>query len=272
MKSSLLPPAFTRCPSVELAAALSTLGAQVKLDISADKISGQSWKTILIATDTVDYEALGAKVIGGTAEEKPPEPSHNTRLILSLIRKGELQKTDPHHPALDVLRACKAADALLHWIQSGTDHRLVKVQGADRWQLLPGEIRPEVKSGPCLWGTRDRKMAAALVVLGFEIARLEDAAPHTLFCFRGPHAGGLPQTCLDLAQLVRTKRLQEDDPEHPLLWMLQGLINRDAIGDLLSKSQPLVLIRAPGTGRASLVSSNAKARTMDRVRAHLGIS
>ena len=272
MKSSLLPPAFTRCPSVELAAALSTLGAQVKLDISADKISGKAWRTILIGTDSVDYKALGARIIGKTGEEPPEEPSINTKLILSLIRRGELQQAEPHHPALDVLRACKAADALLDWIKTGRDHRLVKVKGSDRWQLLPGQILPEVKSGPCLWGTRDRKMAASLVCLGYEIARLEDTAPNTLFCFRGPHAGGLPQTCVDLAQLVRTKRLQEEEPEHPLLWMLQGLINRDAIGDLLRNSQPLVLIRAPGTGRASLVSSNTKGRTMDRVKQHLGIS
>ena len=271
MKSNLLPPAFTRCPSVELAAALSTLGAEVKLDISTDRISGQAWKTILIGTDSVDYKAIGARVIGKAGEEEPEAPSINTQLILSLIRKGELQQSDPHHPALDVLRACKAADALLAWIRTGEDHRLVRVQGAHRWQLLKGQIDPAVKSGPCLFGTRDRKMAAALVVLGYEIARLEGEAPSTLFCFRGAHADGLPQTCQDLAQLVRTKRLQESDPEHPMLWMLQGLINRDAIFDLLNTRQPLVLIRAPGTGRASLVSSNAKGRTMDRVKKHLGI-
>lgn len=271
MKSSLLPPAYTRCPSVELAAALSTLGAEVKLDISTDRISGQGWKTILIGTDSVDYKALGARIIGKSGEEETEEPSLNTQLILSLIKKGTLQETDPHHPALDVLRACKAADALLNWIRTGEDHRLVKVQGADRWQLLQGQIDPAVKSGPCLFGTRDRKMAAALLVLGYEIARLEDAAPNTLFCFRGPHADGLPQTCVELAQLVRTKRLQESDPEHPMLWMLQGLLNRDAISDLLRTREPLVLIRAPGTGRASLVSSNAKGRTMDRVKKHLGI-
>lgn len=271
MKSTL-PPAFTRCPSVELAAALSTLGAEVQLDISTDRISGQNWRTILIGTDSVDYRAIGARIIGkGGEEEEPKEPTVNTKLILGLIAKGKLQQDDPLHPALDVLRVCKAADSLLRWIQTGHDHRLVQVQGIDRWQLLPGHILPQVKNGPCLFGTRDRKLAATLVVLGYEIARLEGSAPNTLFCFRGPHAGGLPQACVDLAQAIRTRRLQERQPDHPALWMLQGLINRDAISDLLKTRKPLVLIRAPGTGRASLVSSNAKGRTMDHVKKHLGI-
>jgi hypothetical protein len=81
-----------------------------------------------------------------------------------------------------------------------------------------------------------------------------------------------PGLASDLAQAVRTRRLQEESPEHPLLWMLQGLINRDAIGDMMTRRAPLILIRAPGTGRASLVSQNAKGSTMDRVKRHLRIS
>jgi hypothetical protein len=53
--------------------------------------------------------------------------------------------------------------------------------------------------------------------------------------------------------------------------MMQGLSNRDAIRDLMENKKPLVLIRAPGTGRASLVSSNSKGAAMDRVKKHLGI-
>jgi hypothetical protein len=54
--------------------------------------------------------------------------------------------------------------------------------------------------------------------------------------------------------------------------MMQGLLNRDALGEMMRTRAPLVLIRAPGTGRASLVSANAKGRTMDRVKRHLRIS
>lgn len=270
MKSTL-PPAFTRCQSVELAAALSVLGAEVRLDISTDRITGKHWKTILIGTDSVDYKAIGARVIAKGQEEEAPEPTVSTKLIMNLILQRKLQELEPHHPALDVLRVCKAADAILDWIQKGHDYRLVKVQGADRWQLLPGQILPATKTGPCLFGTRDRKLAAVLCVLGYELARIEGSAPQCLFCFTGPHAGGLPQTCVDLAQAIRTRRMQETQPDHPALWMLQGLINRDAISDLLRTRQPLVLIRAPGTGRASLVSSNAKGRTLDHVKKHLGI-
>ena len=265
MKSTAAP-AYTRTTNVELAAALSVLGIEIKLDSSVDRISGQAWKTLLIGMDSVPYEAIGAK-----PEEGDTMPTHQTRLILGLIRNGMLQDQDPHHPALDVLRACKAADALKLWIKTGTEHLLAKVKGAERWVLVPGSIPQSIKSGPALFGTRDLKMAACLSVLGFPLARIDGSSPNVLFCFVGTSYTMPPAVASDLAQLHRTKRLEEASPEHPLLWMMQGLSNRDAIGDLMKSRAPLVLIRAPGTGRASLVSANAKGRTMDRVKRHLRI-
>lgn len=272
MKSTL--PAYTRCPTVELAAALGTLGIEVKVDVSTDRMKGWQWRTLLVGLESVPYKHMGLKETTEKGEHEAP--THQTQMVMDLILKGNLQSVDPHHPALDVLRACRAADALETWIRTGQDHLLVKIKGADRYMLKPGQISPEVKTGPCLWGTRDRKLAATLCTLGYTIARLEPGTDgHVLFCFTGPHmnAALMPMlTVVDMAQAWRTQRLQETEPEHPLLWMMQGLSNRDAIGDLLKNSKPLVLIRAPGTGRASLVSSNAKGRTMDRVKRHLGIS
>ena len=267
MKSTAAP-AYTRTTNVDTAAALSVLGIEIKIDSSVDRISGKAWKTILIGMDSVDYQAIGAKP---DTEDETPLPSHNTKLILGLLRNGELQKQDPTHPALDVLRACIAADSLREWIRSGEDHSLVKVAGCDRWKLIKSPIPPALKTAPALFGTRDLKMAAALTCLGFPILRLEGTAPSVLFCF-GQGMAQPPGLASDLAQAVRTRRLQEETPEHPLLWMLQGLINRDAIGDMMTKRAPLILIRAPNTGRASLVSQNANGTTMDRVRRHLRIS
>lgn len=263
-------PAYTRTTNVDFAAAVSVLGIEVKIDHSIDRISGQTWKTLLLGMDSVDYKAIGAKP-SAEDDDELPLPSHNTQLIVSLIRKGKLATTQPTHPTLDVLRACAAADALREWIKTGTDHILKPVKGCDRWKLTPAPIPHSLKTGPCLWGTRDLKMAAMLCVLGYPIARLEGSAPQTLFCFTGQHSTIPGLLAPDLAQGIRTKRLQATDPEHAALWMLQGLINRDAIGDMMAKKSPLVLIRAPGTGRASLVSVNAKGRTMDRVKNHLRI-
>lgn len=267
MKSPLAAPAYTRTKNVDLAAAFSVLGIEIKMDYSVDRISGNSWKSLLIGLDSVDYQAIGAK-----PDDETPLPSHKTELILSMLRKGMLQQSDPTHPVLDVLRVCKAEAALQTWIRTGQEHQLVKVEGCDRYQLVPANLPPSVKTGPCLFGTRDLKMASALCALGFPVARLEDAAPRTLICFTGPRLGTPPALASDLAQAIRTKRLQEETPEHPMLWMIQGLINRDAIRDMMNQRKPLVLLRAPGTGRASLVSSNAKARTMDRVQKHLRIA
>jgi hypothetical protein len=266
MKINRAAPAYTRTTNVELGAALSVLGIEIKLDHSVDKLSGQAWKTLLIGLDSVPFEAIGATNADGEA----PMPSHNTQLVLGLLKKGMLQEKDPTHPALDVLRACKAADALRLWCK-GTEHVLTKVKGVERWALVPGQIPPSLKSGTALFGTRDLKLAACLCVLGFPIARLEGNAPDTLFCFQGQSLTMPPAVASDLAQAVRTQRLQSESPEHPLLWMMQGLLNRDAIGEMMRSRAPLVLIRAPGTGRASLVSANAKGRTMDRVKRHLRI-
>jgi hypothetical protein len=255
MKSPSAAPAYTRTTSLELAAALSILGVDVRFDISEDKVSGKRWQSILLGHDS------GAD---------PELPRYNTKLILSMVQNGTLQTEDPLHPVLDGLRACKASEALQLWCKKGISHMQVKVKGSDRWQLQPGEAPISYKTLPGLLGTRDLKMAACLAVLGFQLLRLEDTAPNTLFVF-----GQALFTPAELPQILRTayrnKTLNEIDPDHPLLWMMQCLKNKDAIGDMLQQRQPIILIRAPGTGRASIVSANVKGSAMDRVKRHLRI-
>lgn len=266
MKTTNAAPAYSRTTSVELGAALSVLGIDIRLDVSVDKISGRGWRTLMLGMDSVPWQAIGAETLADD-----PLPSHNTRTTLSLIRTGALQDADPHHPALDVLRACKAADTLAEWAKTGDECVLAKVKGAERWALVKSPLPLSSKTAPAAFGTRSLKLAASLAALGCPILRIEGQSPNALFCFPAIGYGFPPPVVSDLAQAYRSGRLAEHTPEHPLLWMMQGLSNRDAIRDLMENKKPLVLIRAPGTGRASLVSSNAKGAAMDRVKKHLGI-
>jgi hypothetical protein len=267
MKSTAAP-AYTSTTNYDLAAALSVLGIEIKPDISEDRISGKRWTKMIIGLDSVPFADIGAQPDEG--EDSTPLPTHKTKLIVGLVKNGKLLESDPTHPVLDVLRACKAADTLALWARSGTEHSLVKVKGLDRWQLIERPQPIGYKTQPGLLGTRDLKMAACLCVLGFQLLRLEGSSPNTLFVF-GPALFLPPELPQTLRTSYRNGTLAEISPEHPLLWMMQGLSNRDAIRDMMSKRSPLVLIRAPGTGRASLVSTNAKGRTLDRVAKHLGI-
>lgn len=255
---SIAAPAYTRTTSVELAAALSVIGVQVKPDLSEDRVSGKRWESLLISLDTLP-DPQGEQL-----------PSHQTKLVMSMVQTGQLQDADPHHPVLDALRACKAADTLIEWTRKAKPHRQLKVKGAQRWLLAEGQLPPSISTLPGLLGTRDIKLAASLLVLGFQLLRLEGSAPEVLFVFG--QALFLPSECPQVLRTAyRNGSLAVNTPEHPLLWMMQALSNREAIRDMLRNRQPLILIRAPNTGRASLVSSNAKGKTMDRVKRHLQI-
>lgn len=265
MKSKLMP-AWARTTSLDLAAAVSVLGITVGIDQSEDRLSGRGWKTFLLGLESVPHAQLGIET-----HKDDPLPSHKTKAVVGLLRKGKLQEADPHHPTLDVLRACAAREALMDWIRTGTRYRLAKVTGAERYQLVKGQEVASIQNAKPGFGTRDIKLAASLCILGCPLVCIEGGAGASLFKFLTAGYGVTAPIPSDLAQAYRTQRLIEMEPEHPLLWAMQGLSNRDAIADHARKNGKLILIRAPGTGRASLVSENATGRTMDRVKKHLRI-
>lgn len=263
---SIQPPAWARTTNVTLAAAVSVLGIPIESDQSVDTLTGRGWTTLLFGMESVPYEECGIK-----PHDDDPLPSHQTKTIVGLLRTGKMAQADPHHPSLDVMRACNACDAIELWIKKGTAHRLVKVSQAERYMLVPGDDTETVKQMVPGFVTRSIKIAATLCVLGFPLLQIKGSAGSCEFAF--PLKGyGLPAPITaDLVQAFRTKRLEQLEPEHPMLWMMQGLSNRDGIREFMSRQCKMVLIRAPGTGRASLVPENANHRTMDRVRKNLRI-
>ena len=266
--------AFTRTTNVERAAALSTLGIEIQVDQTHDLRTGKGWKTILVANESTDV--LGALVKPAAGEAAPTAPKHRTKLILGMLEKGSLAAADPHHPLLDMLGACANREALVNWIKTGTAYRIARVAGTRRTALSPGDEPESIKALPVALRTTDVKLAAALTRLGCPIISLipTDKPDLVKFCF--PAAGypldEPPVLIQDLVNAYRSDRLPTQSPEHPLLWMMQCLINREALLDFMFHQKETVLIRAPGTGRASLVRKDATAQCLDKVRQRLGIT
>jgi len=260
---------WARTTSPDIAAACSVLGIPIQVDQTIDAKTGRGWKTILLGLESVPSEAIGGKIVEGAPD---PTPNFRTQSILGLIRKGELQKSDPHHPALDVLRACAAADCLQEACRSGMRYRLARVSGVQRFRFVPGEEPQTIKAAQAIWRTRDLKLAACMSVLGVPLTRIDAEGKNHAFLFSmlayqlAPDVPAIVPS--DLALALRAGSLHE---QHPLLWMMQGLKNRDAILDFINGQRRMVMIRAEGTGRASLVPEDASSRTLDRVRQHLRI-
>ena len=96
-----MPEAWIKTTSVNLAAAVATLGVPVKSDQTTDVRSGKSWKTLLLGLESLPRTEIG--LIAGE-DDAPPAPVVRTKQILELVRSGKMEQADPAHPAMDALR------------------------------------------------------------------------------------------------------------------------------------------------------------------------
>lgn len=273
---------WSRTTNVNKAGALGTLGIPLQLDKTVDLQSGRGWTTILIYHATAPTAAeLGGRVVQGEKDASPaesamPAPTLRTKHILGLLARGELQKGDPHHPLIDMLGACANRDALELWVKTGKAHRLARVKGARRTALVPGDEPSDIKAlAGC--GTRNLKLAACFTRLGLPVCRIDPPSaasplPTFVFPFQGLALDEPPALLPDLSDQYRNGTLQQASPNHPLLWMMQCLINCEAIQQMIDTQKEIVLIRAPGTGRASLIHRDSSPEVLDRVRQRLGIT
>lgn len=60
-----------------------------------------------------------------------------------------------------------------------------------------------------------------------------------------------------LMKLLKSGELQKHDPEHPLLYALEGIKNRRAIGDSVRTTERVILITRKGTRRTAYVKETA---------------
>ena len=264
---------WSRTTNLNKAAALATLGIPVQVDKTVDLKTGKGWHTILLGSESTTVLADHLKSPG----EAATAPDHNTKLLLGLLANGKLDKADPHHPLLDMLRACAAQEMLTDWLKTGRPYHLEAITGskAERWALAPGPEPETRRSLTQVIRTADIERAASLTVLGCPIIRLDPTPQGIKFVF--PFLGYPLKTqpairIPDLINAYRAHVLPDETPEHPLLWMMQCLMNRHALKEFMQQQREVILIRAPGTGRASLVHRDSTPQCLDQVRRRLGIT
>ncbi len=71
---------------------------------------------------------------------------------------------------------------------------------------------------------------------------------------------------LKTAQLMRMLKdgsLQKADPEHPLLYALEGIKNRHALGQSVKTTERVILITRKGTQRTAYVKESAGNRQLE---------
>lgn len=277
-----MPSSWIKTQSVNLAAALSTLGIPLKIDQTTDLRWGKTWKTILLGLEALPLpEDMGGEVVKDWEGERNAiseavhieTPSAGARLktsmIMELINTGKLERTDPVHPVLDGLRAIHNREKLLDWIHKDTRYCIAKSSFAPRSQLIPGEEPPTVKASAAAtaFKTGDIKVVAALAVFGIPVARIEGSGDrHTFLCANTGHDLGVPP--VDAYHLVTAYRQGALPPDHPFQWAMQALLNRERILDAMHRQKQMVLIRQGGSGLGAIVPSDATHKCMDRVRKH----
>ena len=263
-----MPEGWIKSTSVNLAAALSTLGVPVQVDQTTDAKSGRGWKTLLLGLEALPTDEIGLVPDGD--EEAPPPAQIKTRVIAELVRTGKLESADPTHPVLDALRALHNRERLLDWTQRNIRHCIAKTSRAPRSHLIPGEEAETWKKPPALFKTGDMKVVAALAVFGVPVSRIEGReGQHTFYCANTGHDLGVPP--MDANATVLAWRNDTLPPDHPFRWSMQALINRERILDFMFHQKKSILIRKPGSSLAAIVSEDANDVCMDKVQRHFAI-
>lgn len=280
--------AWIKTQSVNLAAALTTLAIPLQLDKSQDNKSGQTFRTLLLSTQSLPTAAdLGATLEGETDQDQEQDqdsafaaagPKINTLQMKKWIEDGTLSRNDPAHPVLDSLAALHNRECLVQWIKHGTRYCIARVTpGRDglpipRSILIKGEEPESIKHTPHLFRTGDIKIAAALARFGVPIIRLEGTADAHKFVL-ALHGHALvpavpPVNALDHVTAYRRGTMAADDP---FQWCVQALMNREAILDLIHRNTQLIFLRKPGSSLGAIVREDANSQCLDKVREHFRI-
>jgi len=71
----------------------------------------------------------------------------------------------------------------------------------------------------------------------------------------------MPKTA-QLMVMLKSGDLQKNDPEHPLLYALEGIKNRHALGQSVKTTERVILITRKGTQRTAYVKESASSKQL----------
>ena len=200
---------------------------------------------------------------------------HRTGKILTAWRNGSLEKNQPGHDFLTVLRGIRNWNALLDLQKKGTFCHLERVPGTAYWQYVAGPYGlPGIDASieRELLKTRDIKAVAALGIAGVPLLHIVPAgALHTYYLPRyGPPliAGGPPIDAVALLAAWRADRASAIPLHDGFATAYYGLHNRERFLDAVKKDVELILIQKPRSQRAAVVRSDASSVAFDSVKDH----
>ena len=190
--------------------------------------------------------------------------------LRAALRDGSLQRTDPAHPLLTILRAFANRERLLALLKDGARLRLVAVPGAAGiWQYAPGEHGlPGVAGNAAIVKTTDLKIVAALATCGMPLLHLEPGAGGHRFACAAHAAHAAPAAAMpwDGAQLVAAWRRSPDEVpwQLPFAQAMRGLVLREQLLAEVRRSVDSVLLHKPGTRSHAIIRADAAPRAWDR--------
>jgi len=232
------------------ASAFATLGATIKIQSSIDERTSSREVRFLISPTTEDK-------------------AWSTGKIRHAFKTGTLQRQHSGHPYLTMLRAYHNREALLEIQKSGRRLRLALASPeAGTYQLVPSDTGlPGTTGQLAVLKTRDIKLAAALLTVGFPILRItgaERAHEYTLSALPEPRAA----TGIDAAALCAAWHAAPAAmPFHlPFVQAMQALSNREKMKAEVHRAIDTILLHKPRTTSHAAIRADAAPAAWDAAK------
>ena len=233
------------------ASAFYTLGTTIKIQSSIDERTSSRTVRFLISPTTEDKQ-------------------WSTGKIRHAFKTGSLQRQHSGHPYLTIRRAFHNREALLEIQKSGRRFRLALASPeASTYQLVPSDTGlPGTTGQLAVLKTRDIKLAATLLTVGFPLLRItgvDRAHEYTLSALPAPRAAA----GIDAALLCATWRT---DPaamsfQLPFTQAMQGLSNREKIKAEVLLAIDTILLHKPRTTSHAAIRADAAPAAWDAAKA-----
>ena len=258
--------AFTPIKDLNMASVIATLVGVAKIEAISDVRTGGGDSSIAFPT------AIIPKILAPSKASKAKKQTS----IIELIRNGILAEIDPHHHALDAVRALINREKILDWLKQGKPHILVEVGNSQRFIYVPVDALPsDVAKYPRQWETRDIKLAASMASLGVPICRIVGSDNGRVF-YLAADSIALPRELRFDAYALARRYFAGELPEHPIAWGVQTLKNRERILDMIHNKDPQLYIRklASQRGACAVITPTEDkkflAKQFDAAKKHCG--
>jgi hypothetical protein len=250
-----MEPIWSATRDTKEAAALSTFGVPIRIDKAVDSKSGREYYTFYLGAKT-------ESAVGGVGR------------LRKLYRERKMSEAAPDHPLLWCLVVMRNRERLLDLANKGHFMRPARLTSGQYLlrksdQGLPGiaGVNPIVK-------VTEMAMAASLITLGVELLGINGPHGARVFYFRNTTVAGAKIRIENVHNLIlqyRATRLAAEAPEHPLLYCMLCLHNRNKLLQAMKDQVQMVIVQKKNSPKSALIRADASDASWDRVQQHFGV-